>query len=259
VGRSMPRLECGRRGEGRLLAVNPAMAEMLGYDSVAELLAVAHLRALLVNPDDHERLAEQFRQARGAKRVRVAWKRKDGPPVTVHLSGRSLTDERGEFDGFEAVAEDMQELSSIEARLRQAQKMEAISQFTGGIAHDFNNLLTVILATADLLAEDIGAERAELLPDIANIRSAAQHGADMARKLLPERIETLVLRDEAVGRIRADTGAVEQVLLNVVTNARDAMPDGGTLCIETRRARGSTMSTGARTAGASRASTPRCW
>jgi signal transduction histidine kinase len=170
-----------------------------------------------------------------------------------------LYDDADAFDGFELMVEDVTERAPLEAQLRQAQKMEAIGQLTGGIAHDFNNLLTVIVATADLLAEPIEQLQPEYKIDLDNLRSAAKRGSEMARKLLgfsrrgrlalvsvdlgkvtanacamlrplmPENIEMRVVRDEQLGLTRADAGAVEQILMNLITNARDAMPNGGTL------------------------------
>lgn len=249
----------------RFLTVNTALAEMLGYDSEDELLAIPHMRELLTDPEDQNRLTERFRQTGRVKGLELVWRRKDGSPVTVHLSGRPVTDPQGLFDGFEVIVEDVHERRMLEAQLQQAQKMEAIGHLTGGIAHDFNNLLTVILATSDILAAEIAPEQEDMLADLTNIRNAAQRGAEMARKLLgfsrrsqvvlkplklsevvpgalnmlrpilPESIDLQLQRDEEVGTIRADAGAVEQILMNLITNARDAMPKGGALRVETRR------------------------
>src|SRR5690606_14134035 len=154
---------------------------------------------------------------------------------------------------------------TLEERLRQAQKMEALGQLTGGIAHDFNNVLTVILSGTDMLAELIPAERTEAHAELRDIEASAAHAAGMVRRLLGFsrkgylRFETVELRHfaeeafalmrrvltdgveirmsiaEDVGRIRADPAALQQIILNVVTNARDAMPEGGTLRIACSR------------------------
>ena len=149
---------------------------------------------------------------------------------------------------------------ALEGQLRQAQKMEAIGQLTGGIAHDFNNLLTIILSNVELVKGDVPVGE-EPGPDLAEIEAAARKGAamvrkllafsrtgqlelgpveltrlvgdlsDMLRRLLPETIEVGVTAVPDCPPVLADPGAVEQILLNLATNARDAMPQGGALTI----------------------------
>ncbi len=157
------------------------------------------------------------------------------------------------------VLRDLTHHRALEERLRQAQKMEALGQLTGGIAHDFNNVLTVILTGADMLRETVPAESVEAHAELRDIETAAGRAAGMVRRLLGFsrrgylRFETIDLRSFAeeafalmrrvlstdvelgmsiaddVGRIRADPAALQQVFLNVATNARDAMPQGGTV------------------------------
>ena len=252
--------------EGKFLAVNPALVKMLGYASAEELLAVDLAREVYADSDDRARLVAAAQDAEPGTGVEVEWKQKEGTLITVRLSGRPARNAQGELECFEMIAEDVTERLSLEAQLRQAQKMEAVGQLTGGIAHDFNNILTVIQGNADLLAEALPAEAGDLREELRDLRSAAQRGAELVRKLLrvsrqeqlqlraldlgelvsdlsvmlrrvlPENIDVRVFVDEPVGTIRADTGAVEQILLNLATNARDAMPDGGLLHIATRRA-----------------------
>ncbi len=156
---------------------------------------------------------------------------------------------------------------ALEAQLRQAQKMEAIGQLTGGIAHDFNNLLTIILSNVELLKSELSTERAGAPADLAEIESAARKGAAMVRQLLafsrtgqlelapvelprllrdlsemlrrflPETIDIRVTAEPDAPPVLADRGAVEQILLNLATNARDAMPAGGILGISLERRR----------------------
>ena len=251
---------------GAFLAANPALAEMLGYESDDELTAAVSIRELQASPAEFDRLVERFGTSVRVKGFETEWRRKDGSSIAVRLSGRLLYDDADTLDGFELMVEDVSERARLEAQLRQAQKMEAIGQLTGGIAHDFNNLLTVILATADLLTEPIDTLHPQYKADLDNLRSAAQRGSEMARKLLgysrrgslaldfvnlgkvtanacamlrpllPENIEMRVQRDDALGTSRADAGAVEQILMNLVTNARDAMPNGGVLSIDAQRA-----------------------
>ena len=157
------------------------------------------------------------------------------------------------------------ERSRLEAQLRQAQKMEAVGQLTSGIAHDFNNILSVVLATAQLGAQYVAPEQEHLRDSLRDVESAAERGAAMIKKLLgfsrtadlvlvptdlgkvvsnlsgilsrviPESIEVTVQSAQGVGVVRADPGAVEQILFNLATNARDAMPQGGKLQIVVRQ------------------------
>ena len=159
-------------------------------------------------------------------------------------------------------ARERAELKRMEEQLRQAQKMEAIGQLAGGVAHDFNNILTAILGTADLMMADL-PEDSPQREDAADIRTAAQRAAEltrqllafsrksaseakpvdvnaivrglesMIRRLLAANIEIRLVLGEGVGAGYADAGQVEQVLLNLAVNARDAMPGGGKLTIET--------------------------
>jgi signal transduction histidine kinase len=154
------------------------------------------------------------------------------------------------------------ERQKLEAQLRQAQKMEEIGQLTGGIAHDFQNLLSVILLNTELMRESAKEGQAVSLEEIQEVEDAAQQAANMTRKLLgfgrradlslvwtevgsvvkgmsamlrrviPENIEVSIRVEEGLGKVKADPGAVEQILLNFATNARDAMPGGGALTVE---------------------------
>jgi len=247
--------------DGRLLAVNPALVRMLGYSSEAELLAVDMARDLYLVPEERDRLIAQHGQADHIEGLEVDWKRKDGTPIRVRLSGTALRDDKGQVVAFEMIVEDVTERRALEAQLRQAQKMEAVGQLTGGIAHDFNNLLTVILANAELIAKALPPEESDLKRDLEELQGAARRGAAMVRKLLafsrreelrlrpvdlprlvadlegvlrrlvPEHISLSTEIAENLPPVLADPGAVEQVLLNLVTNARDAMPNGGSLVI----------------------------
>jgi PAS domain S-box-containing protein len=186
-----------------------------------------------------------------------------GNVYQVHV--QPLHDERGTIVGCVGVALDITERRELEAQLRQAQKMEAVGQLTGGIAHDFNNLLTVILANAEIVARSLPHELPHLRADLDQLIGAARRGAAMVKKLLgfsrrtalelleldlgqlvaelspvlarvlPENLEIRVAAPRGLGTVRADPGAVEQILLNLVTNARDAMPDGGMLTIDLER------------------------
>ena len=209
------------------------------------------------DPAARARYLAHMNDAPGAVETQALWRRQDGDTITVRLYGRTVRREDGRVECHEVFAEDVSERRGLEEQLRQAQKMEAIGQLTGGIAHDFNNLLTIILANAELLAR--GRDEASL----RDIVSAAVSGRLMVnqllgfarrstlslesvhlgqllndlgavlRRVLPADIELLVFADEDLPEVCADGHAVEQILLNLVNNARDAMPHGGVLRLET--------------------------
>lgn len=255
--------------DGKFLEVNAALVQMLGYGSAEELLAVDLAEDLYLNAEDRERLVRDatVRYRRDPRRPKwtsaeIPWRRKDGTTLVVKLSGAPLHDGAGALVGFHMMVEDRTEQRQLEGQLRQSQKMEAVGRLTSGIAHDFNNLLTVVLSNAHLLAEGLPADRADLQEELNDLRHAAQRGTELVRKLSAfGRAEPLTLRpldlrtavsealrlleralpstitlhaklgDRAMP-IAGDPGAIEQILLNLATNARDAMALGGVLEIE---------------------------
>jgi CheY-like chemotaxis protein len=168
----------------------------------------------------------------------------------------------GQVEFYEAFVRDITNQRQLEAQLAQAQKMEAIGRLAGGVAHDFNNLLTVILSYSELLLEDLPVDSADR-DDVTQIRKAAQGASELTRQLLAfsrqqvlqpkvvdlnasvsgiERLLARVLREDIrlrctlapdAGTIRVDPGQLEQVIMNLAVNARDAMPSGGMLTVET--------------------------
>jgi len=192
----------------------------------------------------------------------MEWKREDGQPLTVRLRARRAEAAQGEGSPIEVSAEDITQNRKLEDQLRQAVKMEAVGRLAGGVAHDFNNLLMVVTGAAELMRRRLEAASPHL-PHIRMIQKAAQDAADLTRQLLAfSRRQSLepkvldlnqVLRDLAemlprvieesieqrmrlspeLGRVQADLGQMRQVALNLVVNARDAMPQGGALTLET--------------------------
>jgi PAS domain S-box-containing protein len=243
--------------EGTFLSVNPALVEMLGYGTEEELVTRHLDRDVFKDAASRARYLSQMNDAAGAVETQALWRRKDGETITVRLYGRSVRHEDGRIECHEVFAEDVSERRGLEEQLRQAQKMEAIGQLTGGIAHDFNNLLTIILANAELLARgpDEGslrdivsaavsgrlmvnqllgfARRSSLTLESVHLGHLLTDLATVLRRVLPADIELLVFADEDLPEVAADGHAIEQILLNLVNNARDAMPDGGVLRLET--------------------------
>jgi PAS domain S-box-containing protein len=249
--------------DGKFLEVNPALVQMLGYGSAEELLAVDMATDIYLDPDERHHFIEQYRQAGRIEGIEVKWKRKDGSPITVRLSGRTLHDERGKLEGFEMIVEDVTERRLLEEQLRQAQKMEAIGQLAGGIAHDFNNLLTAVMGYAEVLLrrldpasdlyqfanqiKDASEQAASLIkqllafsrkqllqPKVVDLNQLITNSANMLSRLIGEDIEMDLILDPSLGKVKADPVQIEQVIMNLAVNARDAMPQGGKLTLETR-------------------------
>ena len=248
--------------EGKFLDVNPALITMLGYGSVEELLALDPKQDVFLNPQELDRLIEDYRRARTLNGVEVQWKRKDGHAIIVRLSGRAVNGAEGPADELEIIAEDITDRRQLEEQFRQAQKMEAVGRLAGGVAHDFNNLLTVINGYTEMLLGQLESRQPAASRKCKPIQQAADRATTLTRQLLAfsrkQVLEPRVVDVNTVigdmerllrpldrrgrragdapcpeaGRIRADPGQMEQVIMNLVVNARDAMPEGGKLTIQ---------------------------
>ena len=248
--------------EGRFLDVNPALITMLGYDSAQELLALDPKKDVFFESGEYARLMREFSHGMRLDSVEVCWKRKDGKAITVRLSGRIVTNQENNDEVLEIIAEDVTERHVLEEQFRQAQKMEAVGRLAGGVAHDFNNLLMVISGYTEVLLEQTACH-APLYPKIEAIQQAADRASSLTRQLLAfSRKQMLELKVVDVNRIvaemdrllrpligedielstrlaadlartRADSGQIEQVIMNLVVNSKDAMPRGGKITIQT--------------------------
>jgi two-component system, cell cycle sensor histidine kinase and response regulator CckA len=246
---------------GRFLDVNPALINMLGYGSVEDVLALDVRREVYLNPQEIDRLTEEYRREGSLNGVEVQWKHKDGHPITVRLNGRaaSLAEEQEEV--LELIAEDITERRQLEEQFRQAQKMEAVGRLAGGVAHDFNNLLMVINGYTEVLLEQL-EKGTDMHQKVESIQQAADRAATLTRQLLAfsrkqllelkvvdvntvigdmerllrpligENIELVTRLSSESGRTRADAGQLEQVIMNLVVNAKDSMADGGKIMIQ---------------------------
>ena len=245
--------------DGRLLLVNPAFVDMLGYDSAEELLR--HQTPDLYETDEQRRTVVSDLQRDGQIRnTEVQLKRRDGTSFPALVNIRVVEYDGGDY--YEGTVTDVTERARLEARLRQAQKMEAVGQLAGGVAHDFNNILTAILGYAEVLLDEYeegdrlrrdveeikkAGNRAAgltrqllafsrqqvLLPTVVDLNALTDNLASMLRRLIGGHIQLSLDLDADLGAVRADPGQIEQVIMNLVVNARDAMPRGGQLTIET--------------------------
>jgi two-component system cell cycle sensor histidine kinase/response regulator CckA len=253
----------------RILAANDAAVRSYGF-SRQEFLAMS--AADLRPPEDVPNLHARLRATAAAPGVvavgEARHRRKDGTVFDVDVVSSALT-----FDGRPAalaMAIDISEpkraaaaLEKLEGQLRQSQKMEAIGQLAGGVAHDFNNLLGVIIGYSELLLRDLpsgspaarrmgeirsAADRAAALtkqllafsrrqvlqPRILDLNAVVSEAQTMLARVISENVEIVTLLAPGLGRVRADPGQIQQVILNFAVNARDAMPAGGRLTLETR-------------------------
>ena len=247
---------------GDLILVNLALQKMLGYDSREELLQANVGTHIYRHAPEHERFIRTVVQEQYFKDVELEWKRKDGAPITVRCSGWPVRDEGGTVTYLEVFAEDVTERRVLERQLRMAQKMEAVGRLSGGIAHDFNNLLGVIIGYSQVLKRSLGSatplyEHAEeiekagqravsltrqllafsrqqvLEPVILNLNTLVSDMEKMLPRLIGEDVTLELSLDPALAQVKADHGQIEQVIMNLAVNARDAMLDGGQLTIQT--------------------------
>jgi two-component system, cell cycle sensor histidine kinase and response regulator CckA len=240
--------------EGRLTNVNRAFAHTLGYD--ADELAGRPLASIVHGGWDDEPDVGGEPHAHLSVRELIA---KDGRSVPVEVASRVVYED-GRATGIEAICRDVTERQQLEEQLRQAQRLEAVGRLAGGIAHDFNNLLTVIGGYAELLIRrsdespppplveiSAAADRAKALtrqllafsrrqvlqPRVVDVNEIVGGLTPMLQRLIGEDVELEAAFDPAAGRVLADPTQIEQVVVNLVVNARDAMPTGGKLTIST--------------------------
>jgi PAS domain S-box-containing protein len=248
--------------DGRVLFANTAAARVLGCATGAGLVGVS--LPSLATPRSRQTIEDRVRELSEGRSVQLThhtMHRVDGTG-TVDLESVSIPFEYQGAAAALTVARDVSVRVQLEEQLRHAQRMEAVGRLAGGVAHDFNNLLTVISSYSELIQSQAG-DNPVLAADVGEIRSAADRAAALTRQLLsfsrrqvlqpasldvnavvrgaegllrrligPE-IEIVARLDPGAGTVYADRGQLEQVIMNLVVNARDAMPNGGVLTVET--------------------------
>jgi len=255
--------------DGRLILWNRELERATGVAAPA-LVGTALIELLAEDGRDAMRAALVRGVEQGQFEVESPLRGADGRPVAYQWTGAALTDERGQVSGLSGVGRDVTErdrtaeaLHEREKEMRQLQRIEAVGRLAGGVAHDFNNLLTVIIGRCQLLLlrrrredsdyQDIDliegtARRAAnltrqllafsrkqaLAPQVLNLNGVVTTITAMLRHVIGEHIELVVALDPHLGGITADPGQLEQVIVNLAVNARDAMSHGGRLTIETR-------------------------
>jgi PAS domain S-box-containing protein len=248
--------------DGTIQQANKALVDMLGYNSENEIINLHMGLHVFPSPAARRKIIDQFGDQAVVKGIEVAWKRKDGAPIMVRYSRHIVTDRDGIPVYKEIVVEDITERRKLEQQLRQAQKMEAVGQLAGGVAHDFNNLLGVIIGYSELLLDQPGvsgvvqghAEQIKKAGDrassltrqllafsrqqvletrVLNLNTVVTELQKMLPRLIGEDVEIRNALDPALGHVKADQSQIEQVIMNLAVNARDAMPGGGVLTLKT--------------------------
>jgi PAS domain S-box-containing protein len=246
---------------GEILLANPALARILGYDDPERLVGRNVAKEVYWDQTEHASLIERFELGDG-RAIEMQWRCRDGSPTWVDLHARAVKDAEGRTSYYEGFVYDLTSRKQLEKQFQQAQKMEAVGRLAGGVAHDFNNLLTVIGSCSDFVLDDAQLS-AEHRSDLLEVKRATDRATTLTRQLvalgrtqvlrpstikLNEQLQELLpmlkrlfettidIRIEAaptLWAVRADPGQIEQVLLNLALNARDAMREGGTLTFTT--------------------------
>jgi PAS domain S-box-containing protein len=248
--------------QGKCLSANPALARKFGYDSVAEFMACTTegLDQVFVNAEARRQFVRAIQEKGSIRDFEFQAYRRDRS--IMWLSVRALAvREDGRIIRYEGMCQDITERKILEKQLFQAQKMEAVGRLAGGISHDFNNILGVILGQGELLLKKLepsetrwrveqicqAGKRAAALTgrllafsrqqilqlSSLDLNRVVENFTSMLTRLIGEDVTLTVSLDPELGQINAEAGQIEQVLMNLVVNARDAMPRGGTLTIRT--------------------------
>ena len=247
--------------EGSVMFWNPAAEQIFGWTEAE----VIH-RPLPIIPEDlqeeYRQWLQQFLAGESLSAVERSRVRRDGSRIEVSIWTAALRDERGKIRGTLAIDSDITQRRLLEEQFRQSQKLEAVGRLAGGVAHDFNNLLTVIMGYVEMLIAEAG-DRPELVsyaeevqyaagrataltsqllafsrrqisqPRVLDLNEIVTHSMKLLRRIIGEDIEISTHLDPRLGRIKADPIHIDQVIMNLVVNARDAMGQGGRLTIDT--------------------------
>jgi two-component system, cell cycle sensor histidine kinase and response regulator CckA len=247
---------------GKRIYNSPSYQRILGYGP-EELGTTSSLEQ--VHPDDLQLVSDATDEARRSgqgRRIEYRMRHKNGTWVYIESTASVVHNAAGQMEYMVIVNRDIGERRRLEQQLHQSQKMDAIGRLSGGVAHDFNNLLGVIIGYGEILEESVpesdplrasvdqilkAGRRASSLtrqllafsrqqvlePKLLTLNAVVSDMEKMLHRLIGEDIELAIQLDSELGATRADQGQIEQVIMNLVVNARDAMPDGGKLSIQT--------------------------
>jgi PAS domain S-box-containing protein len=247
---------------GKILAANPALAAMLGYGSSTELLG-RQIGELYADPDARRALRAALDAGRDTIRNdEVMLRRTDGRPLVVAMSARAVRDTQGVLRYYEGSVLDLTDRLELETQLLHAQKQDALGRLVSGVAHDFNNLLTAIGGYTELALGQLGPDaqrgdleeilkashrataltrqlmsfsrRSTLKAEVISLNEVIESIGTLVQRLIGNEIEVSFVLAPDLLAMKADPGHIEQVVVNLAVNARDAMPKGGRLVFETK-------------------------
>lgn len=249
--------------DGKLLDCNQAMVDLFGYESREEMIESVQMGSdIYADPGRRPVVVNEALQRDGVRGLELEFKKKNGDRINALVTSGVRRDDKGKAIGFEGMIQDITEVRQLENQLIQSQKMESIGRLAGGVAHDFNNILSIINGYAQLaLMEmeddhrfrehietiyDSGRKAANLTkqllafsrkqiiqPVILNLNVVIETMRSMLERLIGENIEIEIKPGDDLWDISADPTQIDQIIMNLAVNARDAMPTGGRLVIET--------------------------
>ena len=249
--------------DGIVTSWNKAATRIFGYTAADVIGKPIGFLIPQDRVDEESQIIERVKQGEHVTHFETVRRRKDGKEIDIALTISPIADEAGMIIGFSKIACDITGQKNLEAQLRQSQKMEGVGQLAGGIAHDFNNLLTVINGYSDMVLGELDFSNLFARNGIQQIKEAGHRAASLTRQLLMfsrqqvlepkvldlndivsnigkllrrligEDITQVLCLHPALGRVKVDPGQMEQIIMNLAVNARDAMPGGGQLTIET--------------------------
>ena len=250
--------------DGKYISANPALAKMFGFESPQELIDLRNdiANQEYVTPQSRADFVRELEEHGVVRGFEYQAYRHDGKAIWVSANAHAVRDGEGRIRYFEGTVQDITHSRELEHQLRQMQKMEAVGRLAGGVAHDFNNVLMAISSYTELLygktpendarrryvdeiskATDRAASLTQSLlafsrkqvisPRVLDLNAVIADQTKMLQRLIPENIGLHFIPTDQLGSVKADRGQMEQIVMNLVINARDAMPDGGKILIET--------------------------
>jgi len=247
---------------GIITTWNPGAEKLFGWSAPEAIGRSIEMIIPLEQRAEEETVLAEMNRAPQRRQFEAVRRRKDGSLISIAATLSPVFNRAGDLMGIAKIARDITGQKSLEDQFRQAQKMESIGRLAGGVAHDFNNLLTIISGYSDLLLKETkpdqpqheflkeikkAGERAAALtrqllaysrrqllePDLVDLNTLVQEEENMLKQVLGADVELSLVPTDNMGRIRVDAGQLEQALMNLAINARDAMPKGGKLTIQT--------------------------
>src|SRR5579862_6703073 len=248
---------------GKYISANPALARMFGFDTPKELIAARNDigRQEYIDPAIRAAFIQSIEERDVVRNFEYEAKSRDGKKIWLTTTAHAVRDTNGRLLYFEGTVQDTTERRELEQQLRHMQKIEAIGRMAGGVAHDFNNILMAISSYAELLSRKSTDETTQryvgelvtavnrgssltrgllafsrkqiLSPKVLDLNNVVVQQLDMLKRLIPESIELRFIPCASGARVKADASQMEQIIMNLVINARDAMPTGGAVVIET--------------------------